>query len=83
MPSHSAFVRNLKGTEWILERLHLGNIFNLSFLHNEETKLRTLLNSADVYVFICCLYRMPEIHLCEDINKLHVDSASDLFGERF
>lgn len=26
---------------------------------------------------------MPEIHLCEDINKLHVDSGSDLFEERF
>lgn len=83
MLSYSAFVSNLKGTEWILERVHLGHVFNSTFLHSEETKLCTLLNSDDVYVFICCLYRMPEIHLCEDINKLHVDSGSDLFEERF
>lgn len=26
---------------------------------------------------------MPEMNLCEDINKLHVDSGSDLFEGNF
>lgn len=60
----------------------LGYIFDSPFLHIEETNPWIILNCADVYTCICCLYRMPELKLYEDISKLNVILVLTCLEER-